>query len=161
MAQTPGLGTLDDLIGLQLRLAQLRFFDDYYQQLGHVGLSPAEHAVLALLLENPGVRQGALGEALRIKRSNMTKVMRGLEERGLVWRAAPKNDGRAFEVRPTERGRAMASKLSDPIHATDARSAAALNEAERQQLLALLRKLNGGTLEQVAAVTGEREALHG
>ncbi len=161
MAQTPGLGTLDDLIGLQLRLAQLRFFDDYYRQLGDVGLSPAEHAVLALLSENPGVRQGALGEALRIKRSNMTKVMRGLEERGLVWRAAPKNDGRAFEVRPTERGRSMATELSVRIHATDARSAAALTEAEQAQLLKLLRTLNHGRRQRQPTASREREPAHG
>lgn len=156
-----GLGPLDDLIGLQLRLAQLRFFSRFYGEFGHFGVSPAEQAVLALLAEHAGIRQGELAETLHIKRSNMTKIMQALERRGLTWRVAPEDDGRAFEVRLTDKGWDLQSALADRVHENDRVSASALTRRERAELLRLLKKLNakgGGRAEKRAA---REERVHG
>jgi len=136
------LGAIGDLIGLQLRLAQLRFFAGYFDEFGELGISPAEHAVLALLAEYAGIRQGELGEILRIKRSNMTKIMRALERKGLTWRVTPETDGRAFEVRLTDAGRALQRQSSNGMFENDRRCASPLTASEQNELLRLLKKLN-------------------
>lgn len=141
MKRRLNLGSLDNLIGLQLRLAQLHFFELFFEDFGDTGVTPAEYALLALLGENPGVRQGVLGKALQIKRSNMTKVMRSLESRGLVKREAPESDGRAFEVHLTEKGEKIRRTLASHMLECDQTAAAPLTDAEQAQLLSLLKKL--------------------
>lgn len=157
----PPLGPLDDLIGLQLRLAQLRFFASYYEEFGELALSPAENAVLALLAEHAGIRQGELGDILRIKRSNMTKVMRALEQRGLIWRVAPEDDGRAFEVRLTDRGHELQRTLATEIHKNDKLSASALTSEEQAELLRILKKLNRPDAGHIRQQATQEERVHG
>lgn len=154
------LGPLEDLIGLQLRLAQLHFFAEFYARFGHMDVSPAEHAVLSLVRDNSGIRQGELGRLLKIKRSNMTKTMRALERRGLITRTPPESDGRAFEVHLTAKGRKMQAELAATVYDADRQSAAALTDAEKKQLLALLKKLNTFRGSE-AESSQERELVHG
>lgn len=156
-----GLGALDDLVGLQLRLAQLQFFAHYYKRFADTGLSPAEHAVLSLLAEHAGIRQGELGDILRIKRSNMTKIMRALERRGLIWRVVPESDARAFEVRLTEQGDALQASLADQVYETDRQSTSALTGRERAELLRLLKKLNAAHGVRARDQVAEGERVHG
>lgn len=155
------LGALGDLIGLQLRLAQLHFFAGYFDEFGELGISPAEHAVLALLAEHGGIRQGELGEILRIKRSNMTKIMRALEQRGLTWRVAPETDGRAFEVRLTDKGRSLQRSLAERVFRNDRRCASSLNSDEQTELLHLLKKLNTRREAADASPARQEAALDG
>ncbi len=141
MSGKPGFPEeLTQLIGLQLRLAQLHFFEIYFEEFGETGVSPAEFSILALLEAHGHLRQGVIGDLLKIKRSNMSKVMRGLEQRDLIIRQAPEDDGRAFEVRLTARGRQAYLALSQNMLANDRRAAANLTDEEQHQLLFLLRK---------------------
>lgn len=155
------LGALGELTGLQLRLAQLKFFSAYFREFGETGISPAENAVLALLAETPGLRQGELGDMLHIKRSNMTKIMRGLEQRGLIWRVAPQSDARAFEVRLTDEGYRVHKALADKVLDNDRRCASALTVAEQAELMRLLRKLNAGAEATNARPNREEVRLNG
>jgi DNA-binding MarR family transcriptional regulator len=134
-------GALDDLIGLKLRLAQLHFYAEYYAEFGPLGVTPAEYAILELVAVNPGVRQGVLAEALSIKRSNMTKVVRGLEGRRLLRRTAPPTDGRAFELTLTPSGETLRRELASGMRRNDRLAASALEDDEQAELLRLLSKL--------------------
>ncbi len=134
-------GALDDLIGLKLRLVQLHFFAIYYAEFGPLGITPAEYAILEMVAENPSTRQGVLAEALSIKRSNMTKVVRGLEDRGLLSRAVPADDARAVELTLTEAGETLRQQLAARMQRNDRLAASALDEPEQMELLRLLDKL--------------------
>lgn len=135
------LGSLERLLGLKLKLAQLRFFETYFDEFGQSGITPAEYSVLELLATNAGVRQGELGAALNIKRSNLSKVMRSLQARDLISRRAPDNDGRAFVVELTAKGAAMRKVLARDMLNNDRSAAQALTLDERKELLRLLDKL--------------------
>jgi DNA-binding MarR family transcriptional regulator len=134
-------GALDDLIGLKLRLAQLHFFAVYYAEFGPLEITPAEYAILELVAENPSTRQGVLAEALSIKRSNMTKVVRGLEDRGLLARAVPTDDARAVELSLTAAGETLRRQLAASMRRNDRLAASALDAGEQAELLRLLDKL--------------------
>lgn len=135
---------LADMLGFQVRIAQLRFFEEFYQAFADDYATPAEYSMLILVSQYPGIRQGVLASRLHIKRSNMTKLMRNLRERGLVERKSPKSDGRAYEIYLTDMGAALISKMAAMMPAHDAEVASNLTSKERDKLLGLLKKLNGG-----------------
>ena len=134
-------GALDELIGLKLRLVQLHFFAVYYAEFGPLEITPAEYAILEMVAENPRTRQGVLAEALSIKRSNMTKVVRGLEERGLLQRTVPAAAARAVELTLTKAGEALRRRLGAGMRRNDRLAASALDASEQAELLRLLDKL--------------------
>jgi DNA-binding MarR family transcriptional regulator len=133
------LGPLGESLGFLLRLAQLASFRDYFDRLGGLGMRPGEMSVLLLIAENPGVRQGALARRLMIKRAHMTKMVRAMEEEGLVSRTVPEDDRRSIELRLTARGEARVAALRVPVLEHEAQPAERLSAAEAEELRRLLR----------------------
>jgi DNA-binding MarR family transcriptional regulator len=62
----------------------------------------SEFTVLMAVSRNPGIRQGVLADLLKIKWPNMTKLVRGLEDRGLIERRIPSNNRRSVVLWLTE-----------------------------------------------------------
>ena len=151
---------MDATLGFNLRMAQLHFFDAFYRDFGHAGISPAEYTILTVLAHCHELRQGELAARLNIKRSNMTKVMRSLEGRGLISRSTPNEDGRAFDVRLTRAGKKLQSEMARAIPGHDRQAAASLTPNERETLLNLLRKLlHGHRDESTTTVRIKEEEL--
>lgn len=147
---------LADMLGFQIRIAQLRFFEEFYQTFSENYATPAEYSMLVLVSQQPGIRQGVLASRLHIKRSNMTKLMRNLSARGLVERRSPKSDGRAYEIYLTASGDDLIARMTTMMPDHDADVASNLTAKERDKLLGLLKKLNGGSRRprRVAATEG-------
>jgi DNA-binding MarR family transcriptional regulator len=131
-------GVLSQLIGYRLRVAQQAVFQDFAQSVGE--LSPGRAGMLLLIEANPGVPQGRLAEAVKLDRSTMVGVVDSLEERKLIERRRGV-DRRTNGLWLTRSGRVLAARLRRRIERHEARVAAHLSSAERQQLLALLEKL--------------------
>lgn len=132
---------LADSPAFLVRLAQLRAFDEFHRNFAGLGVTPAGFSVLALIAANPNVRPGAIAEELRVKPSNVAALVSGLVAAGLVQRTADESELRANCLRITPEG-AKAWAEMERIHLkTDARFTTALDPAEREQLLTLLRKL--------------------
>lgn len=136
-------GFLDQSTGFLLRLAQLKSFADFYDGLGPLGVRPGEISVLMVLGRNPGIRQGVLAEALSIKRAHMAKMVRAMEEEGLIRRSVPEDDRRAMELWLTERGSARVEALRPAFEAHEARQVDGLTPREAAELKRLLRKYLG------------------
>ena len=136
-------GPLTGSLGFLLRLAQLSAFRDFYDHVGELGVRPGEMSVLMLIAENPGVRQGVLARSLMIKRAHMTKMVRAMEEEGLVRRTIPEDDRRSVELWLTEAGEARVSGLLGPFLAHEAQVPATLSRRETDQLRRLLRAYLG------------------
>ena len=124
-----------------LRLAQLRLFESFFRDFGARGITPGQIGILVAIGRNPGVRQGVLADALRIKWSNMAKIIRLLEDRGLVERRVPASDRRAVELHLTEKGRIAADETVPQLTVSDNAATTALTARERDTLLRLLAKL--------------------
>jgi DNA-binding MarR family transcriptional regulator len=132
---------LADSPGFLIRLAQLRAFDEFHRNFAGLGVTPAGFSVLAIIVANPNVRPGTIAEELRVKPSNVAALVNGLVSSGLVERMADESELRANCLRVTDAGARIWDEMARTHRQTDARFTAALNPAERKQLVALLRKL--------------------
>jgi DNA-binding MarR family transcriptional regulator len=104
-----------------------------------IGLTPARFGLLNLLGSLEGANQQELGSAMGIDPSTMVSLIDELEAAGLAKRQPHPRDRRARAViltakgrRLRERGRRMASQVEDEV-------LSGLSEAQRRELLKLLR----------------------
>jgi len=115
------------------------------EQVAAHGLSFTEFEVLASLrgAAAPHVlAPSALYDAVLISSGGLTKVLRGLEARGLVSRAADAADGRVKPVRLTRKGRALIERaMADVLESDRTRMLAGLTAREIAAFIRLLRKL--------------------
>lgn len=137
------LGSLAGAPGFLLRLAQLRVWEDWSRAFPDDAEGPAVFSTLHVIALNPGLRQGALARALRIKPAHMTKLVRGLEDRGLVRRRIPEDDRRAVALDLTEAGRSHVAARAARFEAVNRALPPGLGPAERDALVALLRRVAG------------------
>ena len=68
-----------------------------------VSLTPSEGTVMRYLFPHPGALPSQVAFATGLQRSNLSTVLRGLEEKGLIERVADPEDGRWVRIHPTAR----------------------------------------------------------
>jgi DNA-binding MarR family transcriptional regulator len=66
-----------------------------------VSLTPSEGTVMRYLFPHPGALPSQVAFATGLQRSNLSAVLRGLEEKGLIDRVADPDDGRLVRIHPT------------------------------------------------------------
>jgi DNA-binding MarR family transcriptional regulator len=66
-----------------------------------VSLTPSEGTVMRYLFPHPGALPSQVASATGLQRSNLSAVLRGLEEKGLIERVADPEDGRWVRIHPT------------------------------------------------------------
>lgn len=109
------------------------------------GLEPGWHDLLATLRrQGPKLRPTDLMGSLMLTSGGTTKRLQKLENAGLIAREPDPNDRRGQLIALTEQGRAVIDAVTGPHLANEARLLEALSAEEREQLAALLRKLNLG-----------------
>ncbi|MBP2559416.1 DNA-binding MarR family transcriptional regulator [Neorhizobium galegae] len=137
------LDRLNSALGFLMRLAQLKIYERFFEEVGEHNLKPGEFSVLWVILHNPGIRQSVLGQRLMIKRAHMTKLIRALEDQNLVSRKIPDGDRRAVEITLTPEAVTRVEQASQWFFSYEASVGANLTAGERQQLTALLQKFVG------------------
>ena len=138
------MGLLPGLVGFNLRCAQLAVFQHFGATVGRDGISPPQFGTLLLIEANPDISQSAVAEALRFDRSTLVQIIDRLESRGLVTRNVSATDRRSHALRLTPQGAKELNALKDRAHTHEADVAAALDDDERAQLIALLAKVHSG-----------------
>lgn len=150
------LSALGDLAGFAVRMVQLRMFQLFHRRFADTEISPGALCALVAIGANPGVRAGALGDVLLIKRSNMTKLVDVLERRGLVRRLPSDVDRRSVELVLTAAGAATVAKMMPAVRDHETEALAPLSVHERRVLIGLLGKLNEGMVGAAPAGRGRR-----
>ena len=135
------LDHLDRVLGYALRRAQVAVFNDFRRSFAELDIRPTQYAVLAILAEHPGLKQGDVSAALGIKRTNFVAVLDELERRGLARREAVADDRRSRALFLTEEGEALTARMHKMNATHEARLASFLGPGEAATLIALLRRL--------------------
>ena len=137
-------GILPELIGYQLRRAQVKVFNSFAEHLDRLGLTPGQFGVLVLIGANPGSSQSALARAVGSSRSLMVRTIDRLEANGMVARRRAPADRRSHAIVLTARGGRMVERLERDVAEHERRMTEPLSADERDTLLRLLRRLNDG-----------------
>jgi len=139
--ETLELAPLELLIGFQLHILDLLMYQRYYERFGKAKMTPGMFATLTAIKANPGVRQGALADALLIQRPNMTLLVARLIRAGYVRRRAARADNRGIELFLTAEGERALRAVATKLAAHEGNLTAALTAAERERLAGLLAKM--------------------
>jgi DNA-binding MarR family transcriptional regulator len=134
-------GMLSELVGYQLRMAQIALFRDFAQGPGSEDVTPGLFGVLVIIEANPDLKQSELAHATHLDRSTVVTVIDNLERRGLVERRVALHDRRSNAIRLTAAGTALLRKLKRQVSQHEKRLLENFSEAERVSFIALLQKV--------------------
>lgn len=108
------------------------------------GLHVGQEMVLIELWQADGLRGGELACRLGVEPPTVTKMLRRLENCGLVERRPDPADARSFRVYLTEDGRALEGPVSRCWQRAEEKTLSGLDAAERRELGRLLAKVRAG-----------------
>jgi DNA-binding MarR family transcriptional regulator len=135
-ATTPNLGFLLAKAGQRWNELLLERF----AAAGFPEVKASYGSVLVPLFEQDGLRIGEIGRRARLSKPSMTALVRMCEQDGLVRRSRDRDDGRAFRVELTARGRRFREVAESVLRELDELVAARLGRHESD---ALTRALQG------------------
>jgi DNA-binding MarR family transcriptional regulator len=136
------MGLLPELIGFNLRCAQVAVFQDFNRDTGGYGISPPQYGTLILVEANPGISQSAIASALRLDRSTLVQIIDRLEARGFVVREVSAHDRRSHALKLTDEGRTAMAELKRVVGAHEDRMTRTLSEEEKKSLISLLARIH-------------------
>ena len=110
----------------------------FERELRDAGIRVRHASVLVLIDAEGPMSQRELGRRLRIDKSPMVGVVDDLERLGLAQRRRRTSDRRVQAIHLTEAGRALAARVTAVADELNERTFAPLEDAEREQLQALL-----------------------
>lgn len=133
---TQGVGDLDFSVGYALKQAAAALRTAMDVGLRPLGLSVPQYACLELLGQRPGLSAAALARGAFVTRQSMHAVLLGLEERGLLARAATAPQGRALPTELTDAGRGVLAEASRIVAGVERQMTEALPPDARRRLRA-------------------------
>lgn len=136
------MGLLPQLIGFNLRFAQVSVFQHFTAKLGTYGISAPQFGTLLLIGSNPGVSQSSVAEALRFDRSTLVQIIDRLEHRNLVVREVSARDRRSHALKLTDQGETLLTALQALALEHEDEMARGLEDGERDTLIRLLERIH-------------------
>jgi DNA-binding MarR family transcriptional regulator len=113
----------------------------FAERIRPLGLTPPQAGVLRRLAQSPGQSQRELADVLGMHAPRLVALIDELEDRRLVARDRDPRDRRNYAISLTDEGRQLFTELGRVAGQHEHAITAALDDHERVQLLALLRRL--------------------
>ncbi len=136
-----GDSILRAFMGYDMKRAFTAIQTDVNAVLAPLGLRMLTFSTLAVIRDNPGLRQTQLAEILLIERPNLVLILDELEGADLVTRTRARDDRRAYELKVTLLGRRLCDRAVIAVAEHDTRMAQGLSEEERAALHRTLRRI--------------------
>lgn len=114
---------------------------DLSQTLKPFCLRMVTYSALTLIVDNPGLRQAQLADALAIERPNLVVIIDELEARDLILRERDPTDRRAYALMPTVAGHRLCARAVAAVQKHENRLFGFLSGPERVALLQALRRI--------------------
>jgi DNA-binding MarR family transcriptional regulator len=124
-------------LGFLLAKASARWNELLYERFvsrGFGEVRPAYGSILLPLFEEDGLRMGELAARARLSKQTMTTMVRLLETAGLVVREPDDSDGRAFQIRLTDRAREFRPVAEEVLAELEQLTREALTQQESNAL---------------------------
>ena len=131
------------LIGFQLRRAHTLFALHWHLSFLDQGIrvTPTEGGMLLAIENQPGLMQTTLAQIMDVEGPTLVAALDKLEEKGLVQRMRRVGDRRSYALQLTDAGRDAVALVKEFVPDREAELLVDLSEAEREQLLGLLRRV--------------------
>ncbi len=105
-------------------------------------LSAPRYYALLHIIEEPGISSSGLSERLICDKSNVTRIVRGLEAQGFIVRRPHETDGRTQRLYLTEKGQTVCREIQNSHHAYNDARLMEIDENTRDSLLHTLGQLH-------------------
>ncbi len=132
---------LSGFIGYNLKRVVNTMQADLSYELVKFDLRIITFSALTMIVENPGMRQSQLAEALNIERSNLVLVIDELDSRELITRNVVAGDRRSYALKATLAGVRLSKISLAAVAVHEARLLANLSAGEKNEILQSLMKL--------------------
>jgi len=106
-----------------------------------LGLSTGVFPVMVQLWEDDGLTQTELVRRIGVEQATMANTLARMQRDGLIARRRSKADGRAQEIRLTDRGKRLRGPAIDAALAVNDTALSSLSPEEREQFLGLMGKI--------------------
>ncbi len=108
------------------------------EQLKEKGISHGEARVIHLLYHQDGLLQEKLTKLLLIDKSAVTRILKNMEEKGLIIKQISLKDKRNYEIYLTSKGRSLYSFIDQTFENVSDKMVNGLNSLEKEQLNQML-----------------------
>ncbi|MBM6591723.1 MarR family transcriptional regulator [Brevibacterium sp. RIT 803] len=125
---------LESLIGYQLKHLQSVLRSRMDEALRPLGISTPQYACLELLRRAPGASNSELARGAFVTRQTMNTLLKGLQDRGLVTRAAKAETGRALPTTLTDEGGRTLDQAVERVERISALMVSSLDEELKRHL---------------------------
>ncbi len=136
------VGVLPNLIGYNIRRAQIALWRDLTRTVGHREIRPAVFSLLILVESNPGIAQIELAEQLDIDKAAIVGLIHRLQRNDWVVRKRSQEDRRRQGIFLTSRGQDFLDKFRAKMLEHERRFARLFTREELAQLFAYLRRIH-------------------
>jgi DNA-binding MarR family transcriptional regulator len=120
----------------------LRYMND--QKLEEFGITNQQARLLSgisnSLYEGVNISRKYLEDMMQLKGPSVTSLLNGLEKNGFIIRYSREDDGRAMNIKVTEKGDKVLEALRDIFKSTEQQLHSGMTPAEQEQFLMLLQK---------------------
>lgn len=141
------LGELADMIGVELRIAQI-MADQAFREIKAPKMASGHYTVLAILRLNPGLNQSAIARSLHLKRSSMVPILDKFVDQGWIERRPKTADRRSYAVYLTQKGKKILQQVDERVRGLEAEITERMGKENRDHLLVLLRQFQSIILDQ-------------
>lgn len=135
------MSPLDSYLPYLLNRAGARIAAAFSEEVRPLGATLQMWRVLAALREREGRRMGDLSETTSIEVSTLTRLVDGMEKKGLVARRRDAVDARVVMLHPTPAGRRLTRRLLPIAERYEAVALAGFGAGEADALKGALRRL--------------------
>lgn len=133
--------TLRGFVGYHMKRAFNVVQADLAATLKPFELRMITYSALVLIVDNPGLRQSQLADAMDIERPNLVVIIDELERRDLILREKVPTDRRAYALVPTLAGRQLCARAIAAVKSHEARLLQGVGMTEFAQVLDILRRI--------------------
>ncbi|WP_313584804.1 MarR family winged helix-turn-helix transcriptional regulator [Lacrimispora sp.] len=120
----------------------LRYMND--QKLEEFGITNQQARLLggigSSLYDGANISRKFLEDMMQLKGPSVTSLLNGLEKKGFIIRYSREDDGRAMNIKVTEKGDKVLEALRDIFKSTEQQLHSGMTPAEQEQFLMLLQK---------------------